>query len=463
MSTPGRRVSGLLIAALCLYAGLTSAFHSPAAQGDRPPDVILVSGRVITMDPGRPRAEAIAVRDGRILLVGSTAHVSALKGPATRVIQLQERTVVPGFVDGHLHVAGLAGDAGVVDLTEARSESEASLQERILESVQLALSYGFTGAHDMGPSMETIDAYKALVASGKFPFRITAYPRVVNAGDLLDRILAGGRYEDAALKLQVRGVKVSIDGALGARGAALMAPYSDDPSTLGVIRVPYDQVYLILEKSLKAGFTVAIHATGDRGNQMALDAIEQAVKRVPVKDHRIRIEHAQVLRPADVPRFSELGVIASWQWMHATLDMPWAETRLGPERMATAYAWRTLLATGARMVGGSDEGAKTFSPFMGIHAAVTRQDSRGMPRDGWYPAQRLTREEALRSYTSDPAYASFQEVRIGMLAPGKLADLAVLSRDIMTIAPEHIPGTEAMLTMVGGEIVFERPDVKLSR
>ena len=555
-------------------AVLVVADGTSGQQPDRPADVILVSGRVYTMDPDRPRADAIAVRDGRILFVGATGHVTALAGPATKIVNLQERTVVPGLVDGHLHFASLAADAGTVDLSETTSEAEAaeivrraaaraaadawivgsgwhtgnwgvegwptrksldaaaadrpvvlsgmhghaswvntkalaaagiergtpdppggrilrdksgeatgvlienaqalaqakvpeqsttSLSDRILKSVQLALSYGVTGAHDMGTSLETIDAYKALIAAGRFPFRINAYPRVVNSGATLDRILAAGRYQDADLRLQVRGVKVSIDGALGARGAALLAPYSDDPSTLGVIRVPYDELYLILEKSLKAGFTVAIHAIGDRANQIALDAVEQALKRVPVKDHRIRIEHAQVLRPGDVPRFAELGVLASWQWIHCTLDMPWAEKRIGAERMATSYAWRTLMATGARIVGGSDEGAKTFSPFMAIHAAVTRQDAKGNPRDGWYPAQRLTREEAVRSYTTDPAFAAFQEVRMGMLAPGKLADLAVLSRDIMTIPPEDILRTEAVLTMVGGQIVFERPLTKPSR
>lgn len=446
MSTPR------LIATLIACAGVSAAGRAPAAhQADRPPDIILVSGRVITLDPGRPRAEAIAVRDGRILLVGSTAHVSALKGPATRVINLQERTVVPGLVDGHLHFAELAGG------------SATSLEDRISRSVRLALSYGFTGAHDMETSLETIEAYKALIAANEFPFRINAYPRIANAGELLDRILAAGRYEDPGLRLQVRGVKVSIDGDLGSRGAALMAPYSDDSSALGAISLPHEELTLIVEKSLKAGFTLAIHAVGDRGNQMALDAIEQALTRVPVKDHRIRIEHAQVLRPADVPRFAELGVIASLQWMRCTLDIPWAEKRIGPERMMTAYAWRTLLSTGARIVGGSDDGAKTFSPFMGIHAAVTRQDAKGTPRSGWYPGQRLTREEALRSYTVDPAYASFQEVRTGILAPGKLADLTVLSRDIMTVAPEDILGTEAVLTMVGGQIVFERPAAKPNR
>jgi hypothetical protein len=438
-----------LVAALACAAVL--AGERVPAQIDRPAETILVSGRVITMDPGRPRAEAIAVRNGKILLVGSTAHVSALKGPATRVINLQERTVVPGFVDGHLRLPELAGD------------SASPLKERIRQSVRLALSYGFTGAHDMGTSLEAIDVYKALIASGELPFRINAYPRVADAGATLDRILAAGPFEDDSLRLQVRGVNVALDGGLNGREAALLAPYSDDPTATGKIAVPAEQLQLIVEKALKARFTLAIEATGDRANQVALDAIEQALKRVAVKDHRIRIERATVLQPADVPRFFELGVLVSPQWIRCTLDMGWAEKRIGPERMATSHAWRTLLATGARLIGGSGEGAAAFSPFMGMHAAVTRQDAKGRPRNGWYPAQRLTREEVLRSYTVDPAYAAFQEVRTGILGPGKHADLAVLSRDIATIAPEDILGTEAVLTMVGGEIVFERPFPKPNR
>jgi len=332
------------------------------------------------------------------------------------------------------------------------------LTERIKKSVALALSYGFTGAHDMGTNLETVEAYRQLVQADEFPFRVNAYPRVVDAGEQLETIIRSEPYIDPSYKLQMRGVKVSIDGALGSRGAALMAPYDDEPDNIGVIRVPYDQLYLIVERALRAGWTVAIHAIGDRGNQMALDAVEQALARVPSEDHRIRIEHAQVLRPEDVPRFARLNLITSWQWMHATLDMPWAETRVGPNRIRTAYAWRTLLDTGARLVGGSDEGARTFSPFMGIHAAVTRQDREGHPAGGWYPDQRLTREEALRSYTLDAAYVAFLEDDLGSLTPGKLADLAVLSKDIMTIAPEQILTTEAVMTMVGGQVVFERRD-----
>jgi predicted amidohydrolase YtcJ len=315
----------------------------------------------------------------------------------------------------------------------------------------------------MGTSLESIEAYKSLIATGQLPFRINAYPRVDDAGEKLDRIVAPGRYQDPEMRLQVRGISVALDGPLASRQAALLAPYSDEPSTSGAQRVPTEELQRILEKSLKAGFTAAIHAIGDRANQAALDAVEKALKQVPTKDHRMRVEHAEVLQPGDVPRFADLGVLVSWQWVHSTLDMSWAEKRLGPQRTSTAYAWRTVMATGARAVGGSDGDAKTFSPFIALHAAVSRQDAKGNPRAGWYPAQKLTREEALRSYTTDPAFAAFQEVRMGTLAPGKLADLAVLSRDIMTIPAEDILRTEALLTMVGGRIVFERPLVKPGR
>jgi hypothetical protein len=331
------------------------------------------------------------------------------------------------------------------------------LKDRIKRSVRLALSYGFTGAHDIGTTLEAVDAYKELIDAGQLPFRINAVPRVWNAGALLDQILARGPITGyGGHRLTMRGVKLSIDGALGSRGAALMMPYDDEPTTIGVIRVPYDQIYFIVEKSLKAKFNVALHAIGDRGNQMALDAVEQALRRVPVQDHRIRIEHAQIVRPQDLPRLAKLGIIASIQWIHCTLDMPWAEKRVGAERLKGAYAWRTLLNFGTRIVGGSDESAKTFSPFMGIYAAVTRQDEKGQPAGGWYPGERLTRYEALKSYTLDAAYASFEESVLGSITPGKLADLVVLSKDIMTVPAAEILQTQALVTIVGGKIVFER-------
>ena len=336
-------------------------------------------------------------------------------------------------------------------------EAAEPIKERIKKSVQLALSHGFTGAHDIGTTLEAVDAYKELIDAGELSMRINAIPRVVNSGALLDRILERGRLAGyGGHRLTMRSVKVSIDGALGSRGAALMAPYQDEGHNIGVIRVPYDQLYYILEKSLKAGFSVAVHAIGDRANQMALDAVEAALKRVPVRDHRIRVEHAQVVRDQDLPRFARLGIIASLQWMHCTLDMPWAEKRIGGDRIKGAYAWRTLLNHGTRIVGGSDEGRRTFSPLMGIHAAVTRQDSIGRPEAGWFANQRLTRYEALKSYTLDAAYSSFEEGVLGSVSVGKLADLVVLSSDIMTIPAEEILKTEVLMTIVGGKVVFER-------
>jgi len=332
------------------------------------------------------------------------------------------------------------------------------LEERIKRSVQLALSYGFTGAHDIGTSLAAVDAYKKLIDAGEFPFRINAVPRVWNAGAQLDEILKRGVIAGyGGNRLTMRGVKLSIDGALGARGAALMRPYSDEPHNIGVIRVPYDQIYFILEKSLRAGFNAALHAIGDRGNQMSLDAVEEALRANPVADHRIRVEHAQIVRPDDLPRFAQSDIIASFQWIHCTLDMPWAEKRVGAERLRGGYAWRTLLNHGTRILGGSDEGARTFSPFLGIYAAVTRQDSSGAPAGGWYPEQKLTRLEALRSYTLDAAYASFEEAVLGSITPGKYADLVVLSKDILTVPAAEILETQALMTMVGGKIVYERP------
>jgi predicted amidohydrolase YtcJ len=544
------------------------ACASPGSElGDgTPADTLIVNANIVTMDPARPRAEAIAIKGDRIAGIGTTTDLQAVLGPQTRVIDARGRTVVPGLVDGHLHFASLGSGGQTLDLGEARSEAEAAelvrrraaraepgawitgsewhtgnwtveawpsratldeaapdnpvvlrgmhghaswantrallesgvtretpdppggkvlkdpaagyptgilienaqalvrppetaeepLTDRIKMSVALALSHGLTGAHDMGTNLETVEAYRQLIDAGEFPFRINAYVRAVNAGEEFLRIVMSEPSLDPALKLRVGGIKVSIDGALGSRGAALMAPYADEPDNIGVIRVPYDQLYFIVERSLTRGWTLAVHAIGDRGNQMALDAIEQALARVPVEDPRIRIEHAQVLRPEDVPRFARLGLITSWQWMHATLDMPWAETRVGPERIKTAYAWRTLLDTGARLVGGSDEGARTFSPFLGIHAAVTRQDADSKPAGGWYPEQRLTREEALRSYTVDAAYAAFLEHDLGSLTPGKLADLVMLSKDIMTVPDAEIPTIEAVMTMVGGGVAYEK-------
>ena len=246
------------------------------------------------------------------------------------------------------------------------------------------------------------------------------------------------------------------DGALGSRGAALLADYSDDPGNRGLLVTPPGKMEEIALACARAGWQLWTHAIGDRGNRLVLDAYEKAFAVAKPKDPRFRIEHAQVVALDDIPRFAKLGVIASMQPTHATSDMVWAEARVGPERIRGAYAWRRFLAAGVRLAGGSDFPVERESPLLGVYAAVTRQDLEGKPPGGWYPDQRLTRREALRLFTEDAAYAEFAESRRGRIAAGFDADLTVLDRDIVSdaLSAAEIPKAKILATVVGGEVVF---------
>jgi predicted amidohydrolase YtcJ len=259
-------------------------------------------------------------------------------------------------------------------------------------------------------------------------------------------------------RLTIRGIKMSIDGALGSRGAAFLAPYADDPDNLGVMRLTEEEIYATILRGLEAGFQTATHAIGDRANRIVLDAMERALKESGATDARLRVEHAQVLDPADVPRFAELGIIPSMQPTHCTTDMHWITDRIGEERSRFAYAWRTLLDSGVRIPGGSDAPVESVEPLQGIYAAVTRRDRKGWPEGGWHPEQIVSREEALRMFTIDAAYSVFEEDIKGSLAPGKLADMVVLSRDITTIPAPEILETEVLMTILGGRIVYQKND-----
>lgn len=257
----------------------------------------------------------------------------------------------------------------------------------------------------------------------------------------------------------MRAVKIYADGALGSRGAALLEPYADEPTSTGLLVTPPDEVYAQTLAAAKAGFQVGIHAIGDRANREAMDVFERVQREVPgARALRMRIEHAQILDAAEIPRFANLGVIASMQPTHATSDMPWAATRLGEARVEEgAYVWRKLLDAGAVIASGSDFPVEDANPLLGFYAAITRQDATGKPAGGWTPSQRMTREEALASFTRQAAFASHAETLTGSIEPGKLADLVVLSRDIMRIAPREILTTTVRMTIVGGEIVYQRP------
>jgi len=256
--------------------------------------------------------------------------------------------------------------------------------------------------------------------------------------------------------LAVRAVKLYADGALGSRGAALLAPYADDPGNTGLLVTPAAEILEAARFALAHGFQVGTHAIGDRANRIVLDAYEAAFRENPsVQDPRFRIEHAQILAAADIPRFGRLGVLASMQGIHCPSDRPWAPKRLGEARVAEgAYAWRKLLDAGARILNGTDAPVEDVSPIQNFHATVTRQDASGQPPGGFDPDQKLSRAEALRTMTLDAAYGSFAESEKGSIAVGKLADLVVLSRDILSVPDDAIMGTEVLATIVDGRVMF---------
>jgi predicted amidohydrolase YtcJ len=335
----------------------------------------------------------------------------------------------------------------------ARSRAD---DERAFELAQQeCLRKGVTSVTDAGADLETIMLYRAAAAAGRLRIRLN----VMAAG--LKTMRALGRPEVASDDgyLSVRAVKLYADGALGSRGAALLEPYSDDPGNLGLIVTPADVILETTRYALRHGFQVGTHAIGDRANRMVLDVYEHALAEAPApKDPRLRIEHAQILDARDIPRFGRLGVLAAMQGIHCPSDRPWAVDRLGAARIAEgAYAWRKLLASGARIANGTDAPVEDPSPIRNFHATVTRQDDSGQPPGGFDPGEKLTRAEALRTMTLDAAYASFEEPRMGSLEPGKRADLVVLSQDILSVPDQALPATEVLATIVQGSVLYERP------
>ena len=541
-----------------------------------PADIIYTGARIYTLAGEAPRsvedeptAEAIAIRGGRIVEVGSNDAVRALAGPGTRVLDLDGATVVPGLVDSHLHLQSLGRSLRQVDLVGTTSYEEviervrqrsvhvppgewiggrgwdqndwpgagypdhaslslatpdhpvylrrvdghaALVNARALElagvdastpdppggrierrpdgapsgvlvdgacdlvssripppstterrtRLRLALEHcaaaGLTGVHDAGETCDEVQDARALLAAGELSLRLYAMwdltPDTDDPGALAAALELGPQPFDSTSHLAIRTAKFMVDGALGSRGAALLAPYSDAPDQSGLIRYDLDEFVALARPLHQAGFQLATHAIGDAANRLVLDAYAELQREHPRSDARHRIEHAQILAPADIPRFAELGVLPAMQPTHCTSDMPWAGTRLGPERLRGAYAWRSLRETGVVLPGGSDAPVEDVSPLLGIYAAITRQDLQGRPAAGWAPEERLGRSEALRAFTSWAAAASFTEHELGTLEVGKLADLTVLDRDVMRVDAAQIPLTQVLLTIVGGEVVY---------
>jgi len=327
-------------------------------------------------------------------------------------------------------------------------------REVLRNAVREANRWGLTGAHDMGVSPAVVGTYEAAAQAGELTLR--AY--VMLSGDSASVAYAMDKGPRSALfggRLWVRGIKLYSDGALGSRGAALLDPYADDAQNTGLLVMQPEYIRGVTERALRSGWQVATHAIGDRANRLVLDAYEASLKVVPTADHRLRIEHSQIIHHDDIPRFAALGVIPSMQASHQSSDMYWAGNRLGTERLRGAYAWRSLLNAGSIIPNGSDFPVELVNPLISFHAAIARQDASDFPVGGWYPEQRMTREEALRSMTIWPAKAAFQEQVLGSLTTGKYADFVMLDQDIMRIAPELVLQTRVLQTWVGGAKVYE--------
>ena len=330
---------------------------------------------------------------------------------------------------------------------------DASREKRLQAALQAAVSNGLTGVHDMGVSREDLALMKRLADQGKLPLRIDAYADGNN--EALDDLCKAGLYAHPGGRLQMRGVKLYMDGALGSRGAALLSAYSDDPHNHGLLMTSPEEFEAAVRKADGCKVQVATHAIGDRGNRIVLDTYEKVLGSHKGADHRWRIEHSQVVSLQDIPRFAKLGVIASMQPTHATSDMGWAEQRVGPERILGAYAWQRFLHSGARLALGSDFPVEQVDPRLGLYAAVTRQDRDGQPPGGWQPEQRLSAAEALRGFTSDAAWAGHDEAQVGKLQRGLRADFVVLDRDPLKVAADQLDDLKVLSTWVDGEPVYK--------
>jgi predicted amidohydrolase YtcJ len=529
--------------------------------------VLLINGRIHTMDPAGSVVDALVIRDGRVAFAGRQADVNPAAGEP--VIDLGGRPVLPGLVDGHGHLMLLARARLELDLAAARSEeeiaamvtrvaaglrpgewiagrgwdqtrwpgqtfpsrasldraapghpvalvrvdghatwasgaaleragitrhssdpaggliardargeptgllvdlaqdlirglvpppSEARFDAAVETVIAECLAKGLTGAHEPGLDLSAVASYGRLIARDCFPFRVFAALSGKKAwGQYRER---GGPESIGDGQLTVGAIKLWLDGALGSRGAALHAPYCDDPKNTGLVLVPPDEVLRLTREAVARGFHVWVHAIGDRANSLVLDVFERVLRDGGPRP-RLRVEHAQILTPADIPRFARLGVVPSMQPTHCTSDMRWAGERLGPERLVGAYAWRSMLDAGSYVAGGSDFPVEDANPFHGLHAAVTRAPREG-DDPGWQPEQRMTREEAVRSFTIWNARSIGREAELGSLEPGKRADLIALSDDVFACPAPRIAAIRPLLSMVGGAVAYADQELAAS-
>lgn len=381
-------------------------------------------------------------------------HAAWVNGAALRRAHLTRDTPDPPGGrferDEHGELTGVLIDNAIEQVSKAMPElTDAQHAGRVMAGLRRAAEVGLTAVHDAGTDLRTFRYLQYLDASGQLPVRV--YAMAEGQGEDWELWTDLGTFRGNLLTM--RSVKMLMDGALGSRGAALWEPYSDAPGETGLLLLTPEELQARAEAFMSRGFQVNVHAIGDRANDLTLEALRRALAATGNRDGRHRLEHAQIFSPTTLQRMAELGVVASMQPTHATSDMPWAESRLGPERIRRAYAWRGVLAAGVPLAFGSDFPVEEPEPLAGIYAARTRQDARGLPEGGWYPEQRLTGEEALHAFTAGAAFASFSEERLGRLAPGMDADFTVLSVDPVEGEPGTLLGARVHFTVVAGREV----------
>jgi predicted amidohydrolase YtcJ len=350
--------------------------------------------------------------------------------------------------------------------------SPAELLQAVGRALEEARRYGITSVQD-NSGYEATKLYRELLKRNELTVRVSEWQNFEDAVEKLNAQRAEfAAFKDDPLRLRLGALKGYVDGTLGSRTAAMLAPFADDPGNSGIPRRPPEELTRMIVERDAAGFQIALHAIGDRANRMALDGFERALdrksntektpaaerpqRRLPGALIRHRVEHAQVVSPTDFARFRDLGVVASMQPSHAISDKRWAQDRLGEYRVLGAYSWHTMQAHGVHVAFGTDWPVEPISPYLGLYAAVTRQSTEGDPAGGWWPQERLSMEDAIRCYTAGAAYASFDEQEKGQIAAGMLADLVVHSQDLLTIRPEEILKTEAVMTVFDGRVVYEK-------
>lgn len=333
---------------------------------------------------------------------------------------------------------------------------DTQVEKALKLAIQECLKNGLTSVHEARTTAAILRALRSLKERNELQCRIYVMLDWTDK-DLLEPFFTNGPEVDLDHMLTARCIKVFVDGALGSRGAAMLEPYSDSPGEKGVVVTSEDELAELTLRALRSNLQVAVHAIGDRANRITLNAFRRALDEIPERmDHRLRVEHVQVVALEDIPKFAPLGLVLSMQPPHCTSDMPWAEDRVGPERIKGAYAWRSFLRTGIHITLNSDFPGETLNPFFGMYAAMTRQTPMGVPEEGWYPEQCLTREEVLKGYIVEAAYSGFEENIKGRILPGMLADFIVLSDDILSIPEKEFLSLRVLETHLGGKLVYKK-------